>query len=27
MLFYGLTPPFDKKGFKAHNIVIIGPAR
>jgi hypothetical protein len=25
--FQGLSPPFDKKGFRAHNIVIIGPAR
>jgi hypothetical protein len=26
VLFHGMTPPFDKKGFEVHNILIVGPA-
>jgi hypothetical protein len=26
VLFHGLTPLFDKKGFRVHNIVSVGPA-
>jgi hypothetical protein len=26
MLLHGLTPPFDKRGFRGHNIIIVGPA-
>ena len=27
VLFHGLTPAFDKKGFRVHNVVIVGAAR
>jgi hypothetical protein len=27
VLFHGLTPPFDRRGCRVHNIVIVGPAR
>lgn len=27
VLFQGMTPPFDQRGFRVHDIVIVGPAR
>jgi hypothetical protein len=27
VLIHGLAPPFDKRGFQVHDVVIVGPAQ